>query len=330
MFTSYIYRRGWYSPFQAGVPVKGDGNSERRLDGQQLGRKAQPLAFAALFAAIGSACLWVSPTLAAPEGVNAQCLESYAEGQRARKRGAFSAAHEAFTFCGGASCPQALHADCLRWLDEVEAATPTSVFRVVDASGQQLQGVRVSVNGGAKQRLNGRALTLDPGKHTLVFERNGYRPLTRSFTFSEGEKLVVREVQLKRTDDAVTPAATVVARSNDSPPFPIERSTSLTPAWIGAGIGAAGFAGFAYFGLSARSDDRALDQCTPNCSEQRVEEVEQQYLWANVSLGVGAVGILGALAWVLFSPEQPGTSEQTTIADVRVYLGPTTRIVGRF
>lgn len=304
--------------------MKPRANRRRRLDGRRLAGTARPVAFAALFASIAGTCLWVTPTFAAPDGVKAQCLEAYAEGQRARKRGAFSEAHEALTFCGGASCPQALHADCLRWLDEVEAATPTSVFRVVDATGRQLQGVRVSVNGGAKQRLNGRALTLDPGKHALVFEREGYRSLKRSFTFSEGEKLVVREVQLERTQDAATAVGT------NSPSFPAEGSPSLTPAWVSAGVSAAGFAGFAYFALSARSDDRALEQCIPNCSVPRVDEVERQYLWANISLGVGVAGLLGAAAWVLFSPGQSDNQGETTAADLRVYLGPTTRIVGRF
>src|SRR5690606_32116468 len=110
-------------------------------------------------AAIAGVSLWVTPAFAAPADVQTQCLEAYTEGQRARKRGALAEAHEALAFCGGTSCPQALHADCLRWLDEVEAATPTSVFRVSDTTGQVLQGVQLSVNGGPRQRLDGRAVT---------------------------------------------------------------------------------------------------------------------------------------------------------------------------
>ncbi len=278
-------------------------------------------------------CLATTTAAAEPEDTKAQCLNAYEEGQRAQRRGALSEAQEAFTYCGGASCPEALHADCQRWLEEVEAATPTSVFRVRAPSGKALQGVEVRIDDGPTRKLDGRALAFDPGEHSLSFELEGYQPYREVFTFSEGEKLVVREVRLQllasKTSDGQVTTSTL---SEAEPLSAIDQNSqgTLVPAWVGLGVGALGAAGFAYFGYSARADDRALNECSPNCAQTRVDEVRDQYLAANVSLGVGVAGLLGAAAWLLFGSSDAEASVASTASDFELRVGPMTSLVRRF
>ncbi len=266
---------------------------------------------------------------AAPDEVTSQCLAAYEDGQRYRKAGAFVQAKDAFAFCGGEVCPRALHGDCQQWLSEVEVATPTSVFRVVTVDGRELRGVELTVDGGSTTRLDGRAQAFDPGEHHLRFQLDGYQPLERNFTFSEGEKLVAREIVL----EAVHTAPASVEGQRDPGFVSVDEGTSksLVPVWIGVGIGAIGVAGFSYFALEARAGDRALGSCYPNCAVSEVDRVKQEYLLAHISLGVGVAGLVGAAAWLLFGPDEEAAPNAVRLTDdLELYAGPTTHLVGRF
>jgi hypothetical protein len=278
---------------------------------------------AASAVAFGLAAVFASTARAAPNPEAQQCLENYTAGQRLRRSGALQQAAAAFAHCGSAACPSALHPDCSRWLDEVEAAVPTGVFRVSTPDGTELDGVTMSVDGGAGQLLDGRAVSFDPGEHTLAFTSPGYRRLERRFTFIEGEKLVQRNIAL---EPLAAPSRSGARSSQplDAQPASPERA-SLLPAWIGAGVAVLGTAGFVYFGSSARRDDRALSECAPNCTTERVERIEQQYLLANVSLGVGIAGAVGAVAWVMFRPTM-GPDASGRAAGVSLAFGRVTSV----
>jgi hypothetical protein len=255
-----------------------------------------------LFAVASASSLFISPALGAPGDTDALCLEAYADGQRARKSGALKQAQDALVLCGGESCPRALHGDCLRWLDEVEAAIPTVVFQISSTSGERLVGVQVSIDGGPTSELDGRALAFDPGEHVVSFELAGHRSLEQRLSFTEGEKLVVREVTLEPI--APPPARPLGSVVEDDAPGALDGQNAeptTLPIWVGAGVGALGLAGFSYFGLTARSQDKELERCYPACPVEQVGRVEQAYRNANVSLGVGAVGVLVAAAWWVFT-----------------------------
>jgi hypothetical protein len=276
-------------------------------------------------------CLLVHAASAEPPPSSAECLAAYSDGQRARKTGEFAKAHELFAFCGGATCPNALHGDCQRWLSEVEAVTPTSVFQVLGAGDNELTDVRLQV-GGNTHALDGRAIAFDAGEHELRFFAAGHETLTQRVTFTEGEKLTFRKVHLQPTSKA----APVSEGASPSPaeqnafadaPAP-EDEVSYLPVLIGAGLGAVGVAGFSYFGLRARGADKDLSICAPGCSTSRVEGIERDYLLANVSLGVGVVGVLGAITWLVF-----GSSGDTATGDNDFELKVSTQsaaLTGRF
>lgn len=263
-----------------------------------------------------------SGPLAAEPSNKTQCLQAYSDGQRARKSGEFTTARELLAFCGGETCPTALHGDCQRWLTEVERATPTAVFIVSDDQGRELSDVEVRGDGQVRP-VDGRALEFDAGEHDLTFQAPGYEAYTQRFKFTEGEKLVTHRVSLVRSSE---PGESSEAPPN--PPVTNAASTSVAddprvepsyaPAWVGAGVGVLGLAGFGYFGMQARAEDKKLGDCTPNCSTAQVQRIERDYLFANVSLGVGALGLLGAAAWLVFAPGKSDDSHAAQSIELKI------------
>ncbi len=68
-----------------------------------------------------------------------------------------------------------------------------------------------------------------------------------------------------------------------------------------SGVGLLGGVGFAYFGLTAKSDlDDLRRTCAPTCGSSNLAAARQKALFADISLGVGVVA-LGAAAWVFFA-----------------------------
>jgi hypothetical protein len=266
-----------------------------------------------------------SPGIALAQDNKAQCVDAYEEGQRARKRSELLQAKESFLFCGSAACPGAMHADCQGWLKEVDAAIPKSRFEVTGKNGTPLGDVMVSIDMGEPRPLDGSSIELDPGAQVFVFTAPGYRELRERAMLPSGDRLV-RRVALEPLRAAEpSPRPSAPSPKSDSRSAPAR--SSAWPAWLGAGIGAAGAVGFAYFGLNGRSQDRALDACSPACSVERADEVRRNYLLANVSLGVGAAGLIGAGAWLLFAPTE---TEAKPRAALEVQLGPVTWVRHRF
>jgi hypothetical protein len=307
----------------------------RRRRGGGIGRLgfrgAQPSGWA-LAGVCTVACFGYARTAGAtPSDTKAQCLGAYEEGQRQRKAGTLVQARETFTFCASDACPRALHGDCSRWLSEAVEATPKVVFRVSNSSGEELDGVRVRLDGGESRPAVEGPVELDPGVHVALLERADHRSSERRFTVSERETLTLEVMLAPAVGTRPALAATSQPGSGLGSTARAERQRlSLTPIWIGAGLGAAGAASFTYFGLKARAADRSLDSCTPSCDKAKVESIERDYLLANVSLGAGVLGVLGAGAWALFGPRTADTGVTVATQGLKVRIGTTTWVSGTF
>ncbi len=268
-----------------------------------------------------------------------QCLDAYEAGQRLRQAGDLVGAAGELLACGGPACPVRMQGDCQRWLDAVERSTPTVVFRVRSSDGELLTNVTVSIDGGAPRMLDGRALLINPGEHIILFERAGHRPLRTPVFVTEGEKLEPREVTLESLVDLAPSASLLDVSAGELPPAndPGDRlrqparepSRALSPWPLALGaVGLAGGAGFVVFGVRAKNGETDLDQCTPDCSRAQVDDVKRDYLWSNVSLGVGLAGVVGAGLLLLFDEPPPDGSAKTPRHALE--LGATTRWVTRF
>jgi hypothetical protein len=262
---------------------------------------------------LGALCLGAlilsSARARASESVD-QCLAAYEAGQELRRAGDLVESAEQLRTCGGPACPVRMQADCQRWLDDVERATPAVVFRVRDARGALLANASISIDGAPARRLDGRALAMNPGDHEVVFERDGYQTLRTPVFVTEGEKLERREVTLadlvsleRDAQIAPDPGAAPGLRKDgieaeESSAPPMLRPHSAWPLVLG-GVGLAGAAGFVFFGVRAQSGEADLEQCTPNCTHAAVDDVKQDYLLSNLSLGIGLGGLIGAGLWLL-------------------------------
>ena len=311
------------------------------------------------------ACAGFPFAAAADDGVT-QCMSSYEAGQRLRREGDLVGAAAELLVCGGPACPVRMQGDCQRWLDDVERSTPAVVFRVRAASGAWLANVTASIDGAAPRRLDGRAIAMNPGEHVVVFERAGYRRLRTPVIVAEGEKLERRVITLETMvasdlDDISAPAlehgndqvsgspaaeAASVHGSQSGSDMPRERAigsevplagsdgqSSWGPLAFGA-VAVAGGIGFAYFGMHAQSGEADLEQCTPNCSQARVDDVKDDFLRSNVSLGIGIAGLVGAGLWLLLDRPSPADvgphARESGKARSAFGLGPTPYWVARF
>ena len=223
----------------------------------------------------------------------AECVASHAESQRLRREGKLRAARDQLLVCANPACPQPVTVECVPWLGEVERAIPTVVFEARLADGSDAVDVTVSVDGvKVAEKLEGRALPVDPGAHLVRFESaTAAHPIERRVVIAEGEK-----TRVVRADFA--PAALL-----EPVPPPAPSSSSTTSAggaphwstWVLAGATVASFGGYAYFGLTGESDESGLNACKPLCYPDKTDPVRHEYIAANVFLGVGIAAAAAAI-----------------------------------
>lgn len=264
--------------------------------------------------ALVATSLWSSAALAdepaAPEqgaeSAVAQCVAAHAEVQKLRKNHQLIEAGRALKGCARSECPAPVLRDCGAWLDELEQVTPSVVFNVT-SGGEQVVGSRILVDGQPVElSSSGAPLRLDPGKHTYRVEHDGYRPVSRELILFEGQRFLQLSVALEPLADAPDPKPQALPATETYRPVP-----ALT--YVLAGVGVAGAASFAVWGMVGRSEQDDLEQtCRPRCSDSDLAGVRTKYLIADISLGVGAAAFVGAALTYLLRP----TKERPVVVSV--------------
>lgn len=251
---------------------------------------------------------------AADRPTTEDCIEASDASIQASIAHKLRAARAHFLVCAASSCPADIRKECIRRVDETNAAIPTIIFEAKDESGADVSAVRVTMDGELiTDRLEGTAVPIDPGSHTFVFETAGKPALTKRF--------VIRESQKDRNEVVVfapapTPAPSVpVAKpagplpstpdlnaSSESAGLGTQKILAIVAASIGVvGLGIGGVTGA--LALSEKSDAEKLCPKNP-CGATDVDGVNK---WKDaVSMGnistvgfiVGAAGIVGgAVLW---------------------------------
>jgi hypothetical protein len=91
--------------------------------------------------------------------------------------------------CSAPSCPGEVRDVCQLRVKDLNAAIPSIVFLAKDGAGHDLVAVRVFMDGEPiGDRLDGAAISVDPGQHVFTFEADGLPPVTQSFVVGEGQK----------------------------------------------------------------------------------------------------------------------------------------------
>lgn len=256
-----------------------------------------------LGAAVVTAALVWAPEIHAQDRV--ACLRAYDEGQAARDERRLTRARAAFTTCASSSCPGVLRKDCLVWLDEVDMAMPSLVLRAVDGRGRDRADVRVELDGSLlMSELDGKAVAVDPGAHTLVIRAKGLPPAEQELVIAEGEKNRVLVVHLPEPE--TTPADTDVSSPRAAPETPRPPSRSLVVPLVlsGASVLALSAAGYFYW-TGIQGGEALRDDCgspTPSCSRRDVDDVHTKLLVGDVLLGAGLVAAAGLVLYLILSP----------------------------
>jgi hypothetical protein len=242
----------------------------------------------------------------------ATCVAAYERGQVVRKQGKLTAAREPLLACAQVSCSPVLRTQCAQWVAELEQQTPTVVLVARGPNGEDIVAAHVSLDGHEiAQRLDGKAIPIDPGPHTFYFAIEGATPREETVLVSQGEheRRIVADFRRATVAGASTPPSS-------TRPAPIPVAVPIL-----AGVAVAGFGTFAVAGLLGLSEKNALDarQCKPDCPQADVNAAQTKFLVADIGLGVGAVSLVVA-AISLLTKGEIRTDEHAAVA---VSAGPT-------
>ena len=142
-------------------------------------------------AVVGFAVLVFSPPAHADGNA---CADAYSRAQELRSKRKLISAREALRVCSQTTCPAFIVKDCTTWLDEVQSSLPSVVPVATDGQGNDLPGVRVSMDGQVLlENSDGRSVEVDPGQHTFTFELTGPQAeqapaAVKHVVVAEGEK----------------------------------------------------------------------------------------------------------------------------------------------
>jgi len=245
-----------------------------------------------------SAVLSSRPAVAA-DPTTAECLAASEASLKSGNEHRLRKERSELLVCAAASCPADIRQECTRRVDEVNTAIPTIIFETKDASGNDLSAVKVSMDGQVlAERLEGSALSIDPGAHTFVFETAGQAPVTKQFVIRESQKNRHEAIRLGSPAASSTPTTAST-----------ELGTQKTVAIVAGGVGVVGIAVGSVFGFvaMARKND-AESACPADCSDQRGMNLWQDAGRAgNVSTAAFIAGGVmlagGAALWLTAKPD---------------------------
>jgi hypothetical protein len=275
------------------------------------------------------------------------CHRAYVETQRLQRTAHFQAARREAVACGQDTCSETVRSQCTTWLENIERALPTLVIDARDGSGATLAAVRVEANGDLlAERLNGRALELDPGEYVLRFRHDGqvvdqrtliresekYRTIAVRFGDPPGsapalpsnEPLTATMSSGPDTTHAM--ASSTLGKPPRAVPWPsggapeLEEAASIPMAsYLLGGLGLASLTASAAVALSGYASERRLRRtCAGACEGERVDAVRTQYLVADAALGV-SIACLGAAAAVwIWTPRESSASGGLSLGPHRI------------
>jgi hypothetical protein len=224
------------------------------------------------------------------------CASAAEQAQTLRDNGKYRQSREQLLICVRDVCPAIVKRDCVGWLNQLEAVTPTVVLSA-KRNERDLVDVKVYLDGAlVSEKLDGTPIPTDPGQHTFKFEWSG-QTTEQNVMVTAGQK--GRNIAASFGGDG----APAPGSPPDSAPSSDGRG-SLVPAFLVGGLGLVGLTSFAILGISGRSDASELrSSCRPNCTQDQVDSVRRKLLIADISLGVGLVALGVSTYMILMRPK---------------------------
>jgi hypothetical protein len=200
-------------------------------------------------------------------------------------------ARETYLACSTDACPDLVREDCAKTLASLDGTMPSAVFSAQAESGE-VTDVRVLVDGHlVSEKIDGKALVLNPGEHTARFIKVGRLPVEVSFVAREGEK-----------NHSVLASFGTPPKPETAKKLEGGKHVPILPIILG-GVGLAAVGGGFAFRLSADADARDLrDSCAPACSGSSRDSLSNKLVMSNVSFVAGGVLLAAsAIAWIVDS-----------------------------
>ncbi|HEY6556823.1 MAG TPA: carboxypeptidase-like regulatory domain-containing protein [Polyangiaceae bacterium] len=242
----------------------------------------------ALISALGACLLFTAPARA---DTAKACVDRHYQAQVAERNGLLLRAQKLWSACARAECPPVVRDDCAALNAAVLAAIPTVTPAAVDASGTDLPEASVRIDHRPERwALVGRALPLDPGRHSLTFDAPGYRSQRIALAVREGEKLRPILIRLERLE-----TGSMWKRAHPA-------------AYVAAGTGAVAAGFWTYFGLNALSK-RA--DCDGRADEHLCADEANDWLTYTDIASAITVAALGTSAYFFFL--HPGQSREQSL-----------------
>jgi hypothetical protein len=297
--------------------------------------------------------LWTGAASSAPRRAKADpaCAVAYRSAQKLERRAHLRQAQRMLAACAKATCDGLLRQQCSARFARLEEDIPSIVPLAKDHAGTPIFDVRVTMDGELlTSRIDGRALSIDPGLHQFSFEAEG-SSFSTQLVIVQGQRNRSVTVDLKesappeRQPAAGTVAQVAMVSGTGNAPQAVESGVlvseeteperaastltavarprkessgrSLVAPYVFTGLGVLGAGGYALLTYWGRQDNDALSKCKPDCPSASVEQIRKLYLGANVSLGVGVVA-LGAATWLFLRPD---SSTEERSAKSRYVLG---------
>lgn len=229
------------------------------------------------------------------------CVDAADTGQTLRDQGKLVEARESFVSCARDVCPKIVASQCATWLSDVNREVATVTFRATDGSGKELILVQVSVDGTLRlPSLDGRAMRMNPGVHTLRFSHAGSADVEKEVVIHAGEKVRLIEVTIGPRSPAEPGASATVSPSGTQT---AAQGGFRFPAFAVAsfGVGAASFVAMGVLvGTTASDVNHLRATCAGSCNPSDVSSANTRIALANVAMGVGIAGLaLGGASLVV-------------------------------
>lgn len=178
----------------------------------------------------------------------------------------------------------------------------------------------------------GRPLVVDPGVTEITLKLSDGTTDKRRVPVKAGERVRVDVAPPTPGSRACPPEKVILAPA--PPPAP-EGIDQRSLALVAGGVGVAGLATFAVFGLLDRAKYRYLQDHCPGmvCDEKLAGDTEQGRTYqtlANVGLGVGAVGVVSGLVLVATAPPSRAESPREGRGPVLEVGASAVRLRGSF
>lgn len=270
----------------------------------------------------------------AADPTTADCLTANEKSIQLRSQHQFRDARSALLVCAAETCPADIRNECTRRVAELNQAMPTVVFEAKDGAGNDLSGVSVTMDGEVlAPRLEGTALSIDPGTHSFKFETPGQNPIEKQFVIVEGSKDRRERIVFGAPEGSVgaTTSPTENRPHDDADGASSSRGDiQRIIGWSAAGVGAVGLALGGIFEIQRSNKLSSRDDICPSgmgCDPAEVErndaltsDARTASTVALVSFVAGGVLIGGGLVTVFTAPH--GERPQSALRAQHVALLP--------